>query len=553
MRKALFLFVCLLPMAAMAQTRIVRGKIANEENGEPLAGVTVLIKGLKGGTVTDAGGVFSLTAPDRKNLVLTFSYAGFDDRTVAVPDNGEMDIKLKSNGKRLDEVVVVGYGTVRKRDLTGAVVAVRGSEVVKVPAGNAMEALQGKVPGVDIVRTSGGAGANVAIEVRGTRSIQAQNDPLFIVDGIEYGSYQDINPNDIESIDVLKDASSTAIYGSRGANGVIIITTKKGIAGRARISANTYYGSSKVAGYPVPMNGLQFANLKRQAARTTGTWNSVADDHKIFSAVEMAAVDTLHTSTYWPGLMLNNGSQQDYGLNVAAGNDKTKVYFSFDYYKEKGLLNNDHSGRYTLRLNVDQAVAEGLKVGLESQLTYYNQNLRSEGVLTVANKILPYFTPYNADTLAKNPGNGAQFNPLYDDVPGNYVNQINTTHIFSTAYGEWRPLAGLSIRSSLGITNSSSRIGFFEGANTVDRAIATGSLSRVTNGTGTDLIWENIVNWQKKFHEHSIEVTGVYEYLSHKVDSSIESGTGQLLPGQSFYAIQNNPATLSIYSNYVAS
>jgi TonB-linked SusC/RagA family outer membrane protein len=555
MRKTLLLFACLLPaMAMMAQTRIIRGKIANAETGEPLPGVSIVVKGQTGGSVSDATGAFSLTAPDKKEVVLAFSYTGFDDMTLAAPSDGQMDIKLKSNGRRLDEVVVVGYGTVRKRDLTGSVVALKGEEIVKVPASNAMEAIQGKVPGVDIVRNNGGAGSMVTVTVRGNRSIIAQNDPLYIVDGIQYNNFQDINPADIQSMDVLKDASSTAIYGSRGANGVVIITTKKGTAGKVTVSANSYYGVSQVVGYPKPMTGPQFADLKRQGYRTIGTWNSVADDPKIFtSAAELAAVDSTHTSTYWPGLLLNKGSQQDYGVGVSGGNDKTKVYFSFDYFKEKGVLVNDYSGRYTLRLNIDQAIANGLKVGMVNQLTYYDQNLRTDGILTVANKVIPYYTPYNADTLIKFPGNANQFNPLLEGLPGAYINKTNTTRILSMAYIEWRPVPGLSLRSNLGITNSSSRNGFFESANTIARSLSSGSLSSITNGRQTDLSWENIVTYQKKFGHHNLEITAISEYLSNRQDSSIVSGTGQLIAGQSFNALQNNPSNLSLYSNYIGS
>ncbi len=355
-------------------------------------------------------------------------------------------------------------------------------------------------------------------------------------------------------MEVLKDAASTAIYGSRGANGVILITTKKGSSsGKITVSANSYYGQSEVAGYPKPMTGPQFANLKRQAYRTIGTWNSTADDSKVFtSAAELAAINS-GTSTYWPGYLLNEGSQQDYGVGVSGGNDKTRIYFSFDYFKEKGLLSNDYSGRYILHLNIDQTIVPSFKVGLQSQLTYYNQNLRSDAILTIANKVLPYYTPYAADTLSKYPGNGAQINPLLEGLPGAYVNQFNTTRVLSTAYAEWKPLDGLTIRSNLGIVTNNSRNGYFQGANTIARALSTGSLSGIATATEADLTWETIINYQKKFGNHSVDATVVGSYLSNQLDSAMEQGTGQLLPGQSFYALQNNPANLSIYSRYIGS
>lgn len=527
----------------------VTGKIT-DPNGAPLSGVTVSIKGKSKATTTNEQGVFNITADDED--VLVFSYVGYESQEIKVGDKTQITLALVSAASSLENIVVIGYGTVKKRDLTGAVVSLKGDEVKKVPAGNVMESVQGKVAGVDITRTSGGAGSNVNVTVRGTRSVLAQNTPLFIVDGIQYSNFQDINPNDIQSMEVLKDASSTAIYGSRGANGVIIITTKRGASGKVRVGANVYYGVNEVAGYPEPMNAQQFADLKRQGARTAGAWNSAADDASLFKA-DLPAVQS-GQSTYWPGLLLKEGSQQDYGVNVASGSEKTKVFFSFDYFKEKGILNNDYSGRYTLRLNIDQTVIGTFKVGLQSQLTYYNENRRTDNILNVANKVIPYFTPYNTDgSIIRIPGNANQVNPLLEELPGAYINKTNTTRILSSAYAEWKPLPNLTLRSNLGITNSSSRNGLFLGENTITRFTSTGSLAKVTNATQTDLIWENIITWNKKFGDHSIDVTAVSSYLSNKIDSSYAQGTGQIVPGQSWNALLNNPANLGIWSNYIGS
>ncbi|WP_205509137.1 TonB-dependent receptor [Longitalea arenae] len=527
----------------------VTGKIT-DPNGAPLSGVTVTIKGTTKATTTNEQGVFTLMADE--NDVLVFSYVGYESQEIKVGDKTMITLSLASAASSLENIVVIGYGTVKKRDLTGAVVSLKGDEVKKVPAGNVMESVQGKVAGVDITRTSGGAGSNVNITVRGNRSVLAQNTPLFIVDGIQYANFQDINPNDIQSMEVLKDASSTAIYGSRGANGVVIITTKRGASGKVRVGANAYYGISEVAGYPEPMNGPQYAELKRQASRTAGAWNSPADDPNVFKA-DLAAA-TSGQSTYWPGLLLQDGSQQDYGINVAAGSEKTKVFFSFDYFKEKGILNNDFSGRYTLRLNIDQTIIGTFKVGLQSQLTYYDENRRTDNILNVANKVIPYFTPYNPDgSIIRIPGNANQVNPLLEELPGAYINETNTTRILSSAYAEWKPFPSLTLRSNLGITNSSSRNGLFLGENTITRFTSTGSLAKVTNATQADLIWENIITWNKKFGDHGLDVTAVTSYLSNKTDSAYSQGTGQIIPGQSWHALLSNPSNINIWSNYIGS
>lgn len=540
--------------AAWSQSRQLKGKVVDKSTGLPLGDASVVIKGTNTGTLTGTDGSFTLGVPNTGKVDLEVSLVSYGTQQITVDGSGPVTISLDKLVMSMDEVVVVGYGAIRKRDLTGSVASVKGEEVKKVAAGNALESVQGKVAGVDIVRTSGSAGARPAVTIRGNRSIQANNNPLYIIDGIQYDNYQDINVNDIESMEVLKDASSTAIYGSRGANGVIIITTKKGAAGKPRITANSYYGVSDVAGYPRPMTGPEYAELKRQAYRTIGTWNSSADDAKVFtSASDLQAVQN-GVSTYWPGFILQQGHQQDHGIGVAAGGDKTKVYFSFNYFNEEGLLNNDYSDRYTLRLNIDQSLANSLRVGLQSQLTYYDMNIRSDGILNVSNKVIPFFTPYNTDgSLAKYPGNGNQVNPLLQEVDGAYINKTNTTRVLSTAFAEWKPLQGLTIRSNLGVTHSNSDNGGFEDANTISRALSSGSLSRISNTKDVNLTWENIVTYLKKYKEHNLELTGVTSYLSNRTENASASGTGQLLAGQSFYALQNNPGNLAISSRYAAS
>jgi len=528
----------------------VNGKVTDEK-GEPLPGVSVKIKDTNIGVATNVSGDFTISVPNA-NTILVFTFLGYQPLEQNVNGRTFLKVSLVPSSKSLEEVVVVGYGTVKKRDLTGSVVSVKGDEITKVAASSPMEAIQGKVAGVDIVRTSGGAGSGVSVTVRGNRSLTAANSPLYIVDGIQYSNFEDINPNDIASMEFLKDASSTAIYGSRGANGVIIITTKRGAEGKVKVNAGSYYGLAKLTGYPVPMSGPQYANLKREAARTTGIWNSTADDSKVFtSAADLAAVQN-NVSYYWPGLILKDGSQQDYNASFSGGSEKTKAYFSFDYYKEKGLYSNDFSNRYTVRLNIDHQLFNSFKVGLQSQLAYYDQNLRADGILTVANKVIPYFNPYNTDgSLAKFPGNGNQSNPLYDDEPGQYVNQNNISHLLSTAYAEWKPFTSLSIRSNLGITLNSSRNGHFDGANTISRSTSTGSLSSVANENLKNLLWENIITWQKTLGSHNVGLTGITSYQSNIIDQSSASGTGQLISDQSFYALQNNPSNLKISGNYV--
>ncbi|RZM29787.1 MAG: TonB-dependent receptor [Pedobacter sp.] len=528
----------------------VSGKVV-DETGQGLPNVSVKVKGTKVGIATSNTGEFSLTIPNA-NSVLTFAFVGYETQEQSTAGKTYLRITMQPSSQGLDQVVVIGYGTVKKRDLTGSVVSVKGDEILKVASSNPIEALQGKVSGVDITRTSGAAGSNAQVTVRGNRSLSANNGPLYIVDGIQYPTYQDINQSDIASIEFLKDASSTAIYGSRGANGVIIITTKRGATGDIKVTAGSYYGVSEINGYPIPMTGPQYANLKREAYRTIGTWNSTADDPKVFTSAADLASARNGTNFYWPGFFLQKGSQQDYNVSVAGGSEKTKAYFSMDYFKEEGLYSNDFSNRYSLRLNIDHQVFSDFKVGLQSQLAYYDQNLRDDNILTVANKIIPYFDPYNADgSLAKFPGNGNQVNPYFNEQTGAYVNENHITRLLSTAYAEWKPLAGLSIRSNLGVTLSTTRNGHFEGSNTLNRALSTGSLSSISHIGDNNLIWENVITYQKSIKDHNFTATAVTSYQSNRTENSLAQGTGQLLGDQSYQALQNNPANLKISSNYI--
>jgi len=550
------LLICWLLMSStgwvLAQTHTIKGKVTDAATGQPLPFVSVQLKGTSTGTQTDAAGNFSLNVPAGQNAGLVFSYLGYQSVTQSADGNAPLNIQLQKDNKNLDEVVVVGYGQVKKRDLTGAVVSVKGEELKKVPVTNVMESVQGKLPGVDITRSSGAAGARINVTVRGNRSITANNGPLYIVDGVQYSSIEDINPNDIQSMEVLKDASSTAIYGSRGANGVIIVTTKRGVTGKPKVNVNTYVGVSRVAGYPKVNSGPQYVALKREANRTTGRWNSEADDPKIFNAFELNAIEN-DLWTRYSDLLIHDGLQQDYQVGVSAGSEKTKVYLSLDYFDEKGLFRLDRLRRYSARLNVDQVINRVLKVGMQSQITYYDQSVRRDP-LNQANKIIPLGVPFDEHgNFIPFPNSGPHINPLADEQPDAYQNQPRITRTFATGYVELTPLEGLSLRSYAGITLENMRTGIYASQNTIDRATSSGSRSQYNTGTIRTINWENVLNYRRAFGDHDIGVTAVASLLSDQRDSSSIQGEGQLLPRQLYYALQNNARGIAIRSSYQAS
>ncbi len=510
--------------------------VVNDEKGQPLPGVSVRVKGASAGVTTDLNGKFSLVMPvGAKTLV--FSFIGFATQEYTVTGSTDIKIVLKESTASLGEVVVIGYGTVKKRDLTGSVASIKGPEIAEVPSANIIESVQGKLPGVDITRSNGSSSSSVSITVRGTRSLTADNGPLFIVDGVQYSNIQDINPNDIESMDVLKDASSTAIYGSRGANGVIIITTKKGSTGKPSVSFNSYTGISQVSRYPDVMNMEQWRTLKREAWRTTGKWSSPTNDPEIFSAAEIAAMEKNQFLDY-QDLLIHNGQQQDYQLGINAGTENTKVYFSLDYLNEKGIFKMDWSNRYNARLNLDQKIGKFFKAGMQAQLTHYEQSIRRDP-LNQGNKINPLGTIYDENgKFILYPLNGPAVSPLADEEPDVYSNRNLITRVLTNAFVEVTPAKGLSFKSILGSTLNNNRSGSYAGSATIDR---NGSFPLATYSTGNGLLinLENILSYQKEIGGHSINLTGVNSFLWNRSDNISAQGENQLIKTQLFYALEN--------------
>lgn len=261
----------------------VRGKITSGDDGEAMPGVNVVVKGTTKGAVTNINGEFTLDVPE--DAVLVVSFIGYQTMEIPVNARSVIEIALKPDVNQLNEVVVIGYGEMTKRDLTGSVASIKSDEIMLMPTHNALEAIKGRVAGLDITRSSGQAGAGVNITLRGNRSISGSNNPLIIIDGYMGGRLEDLNPNDIESMEVLKDASATAIYGSQGANGVIIVTTKKGTAGKMKISYNGFYGVNGLTPFPAVRTGEDYMKLRREAWRTQAERDGVPmwTDDQIFA------------------------------------------------------------------------------------------------------------------------------------------------------------------------------------------------------------------------------------------------------------------------------
>jgi len=516
--------------------------IVSDGNGAPLANVSVMIKGAKVDTVTNADGVFSINA----NIgdVLVFSRVGYTDQEVVVGEQDNLTITLVATDSKLDEVVVIGYGTQKRRDLTGSVSSVKADDIVRSPAHNAMEALQGQVPGLDIVRNSGSATSGVSMNIRGKRSLSTAkdeygnlvaNNPLVIIDGIQGGNISDIPPQEIESIDVMKDASSTAIYGSQGANGVIIVTTKKGKAGKSKISYNGYAGLNGWAQYPKMRMGDDYIQLRREAAKTKGQWNSSADDQTLFTTEEWAAIQN-NEWVDWVKEVNHTGQVQNHQITVSGGTTKTLGLLSAGYYKEKGSLKDDVLDKYNVRTSVDHNFTNIFKTGVSLNLTHYNGYVRADNVLWRAATNDPLGRVYdeNGKVVLWPVGTTGKVSPLADEASEfTAKHQRLTTNIWANGYAELKPLKGLSVRSNFGTNFNFRRNSDFEGAGSIDRAgLYADALASILSTEKSFITWDNIVNYTKSIESHDFTITGLTSWTQSKFRSSYSEGSGQLIPSQ---------------------
>lgn len=543
----LFLVLLLLSVHTLgyAQTATVRGTVTSAADGYGLPGVAVVEKGTNNGTVTNAEGGYSLTL-NNPNGTLTVSFIGFATQEIAVDGKTTINVALVEEIDELQEVVVIGYGTIKKSNVTGSIVSVKTEELKQVPSTNVMESLQGKLPGVDITRSSGAAGAGVNVVVRGNRSLTASNKPLFIVDGIQYENIQDLNPNDIASMEVLKDAASTAIYGSRGANGVIIVTTKQGTSGKTRINFNSYAGVSQPVNYPQVFSPQEFVQFNRVANGVDP--NDASEDNRIFPDPYFQERIASGGGTNWPDLLVKNGNQQDYQLGVSAGTDKTNMYVSVNYFKEEGVLRNDNLNRYSIRANIDHSINNWLKIGTQNQITHYNINFRRDP-LDIGYKINPLLEPYDEDgNYIFRPNGGKDVNPLNDEQPNNYMNNRRTNRIFTSGYIGINLYKNLNFRTNLGLTFDDSRQGIFRGEETIDRNGAR-TQAEYYKTDNFQLNWENILSYIAELGDHSLGFTAIQSYLNQQVDTLIAQGEGHVLNRQLFYALQNSNS-VALYSDY---
>jgi len=531
------------------QKKTIAGKVT-DKRGDPLPGVTIIVKGTQKGIVTDMNGKYTLSGLSAENI-LVFSFVGMKTQEVKVEKNTSIDVVMEEDAIGLEEVVAIGYGTMKKKDLTGAVTSVKSEDITVAPTNNVMEALQGKISGMDIVKTSGQVGSDVEILLRGSRSIYGDNSPLFIIDGVP-GSYDQINPNDIESVDVLKDASSTAIYGSTGSNGVIIITTKRGSKGKMKINFDAYYGVSGTPKFLHGMTGDEWTTYQKEAYKyINGSYP--ADMSSILTDATMLEYYENDQWIDWVDEAIGKTvTNQKYNLSVTSGSDKTKMYAGISYAKDEGLLENEKLERYALRLNIDQKITDRVNVGFTTNVSYQDMDKGYRKTFTAALSAFPLGEAYDKEGKIIHEYANGQYSPLSDLIENQYVNTTRSMYTNAIAFLEVLPFQGMSIKTLLNGTLSNSRLGQYWGekCNASRPTYAGSPHASITNSTNYSYTWENIASYKKTIaEEHDLGLTFVTSWSKSINENSIAGGSGQELDSWSFYRLAS-AASQHVESSY---
>ncbi|KAB7732296.1 SusC/RagA family TonB-linked outer membrane protein [Rudanella paleaurantiibacter] len=510
---------------ASRQERTVSGRITSGDDNQGLPGVNVAVKGTTRGTTTDAEGRYRLSIPNNQ-AVLVFSSVGFIGQELAVGNQSTIDVKMEADDRTLNEVVVVGYGTQKKSQLTGAISSVGAKEIQEMPITNLGQALQGRVAGVDVTQTGSRPGAAPTIRIRGRRSFSASNDPLYVVDGIPLSAgYEDMNPNDVASMEVLKDATATAIYGARGANGVVLITTKRGAQkGKTTVSYDGYAGVSRPLDKLELFSGSEFAEFVRESYRATGGYKDangnpvptgvadpVADAKVAVLGGDPAVAKGIAngTNTDWQDLILRNGSMQNHSIGIQGGSERTQFYVSAGYFQDKGVSAGLDFTRYSLRANIDHQINKVLKVGLSSYFMYSQRNGEGLNPYQFTIQQNPLAVPYDDNgNLIFSPTNDALLtNPLAEIIPGNQVDETKKYRVFNSIFAEANIIEGLKYRVNFGPDFTLARRGVFIGSQTNARKLGDAQAWN-ENRFGFNYTLENIVNYTKSFGgKHNLNVT----------------------------------------------
>ncbi|MCD9017896.1 SusC/RagA family TonB-linked outer membrane protein [Parachryseolinea silvisoli] len=528
MRKTLlFLIFAFLSQIAWAQERTIRGKITNAEDGSPLPGVSVVVQGTNRGTVTDVEGQYRLPVADG-DAVLVFSFIGMLSQEQTIGNRETIDVQLTPDSKQLSEVVVVGYGTEQQKLITGSIGVVKSDAIKDLPVSTVDGMLQGQAAGVQVLQNSGTPGGGMSVRVRGTTSISGSGQPLYVIDGIPLttGDYaqvgyegqginalSDLNPNDIESMSVLKDAATAAIYGARASNGVVLITTKRGKSGKSVIGFNAYYGVQQAWRTLDMLDTEQWMEYRNDLAGSA-----------IFSEADIAkarAGDT--TNTDWQDVIFRSAPIASYELSATGGNDKTRFFISGSYFDQKGILIGTRFQRMNTRVNVDHSINDKFRIGTSIGLTYSTSN-RVEGDQSL-NGPLPngistpaIFPVYDEDGSYNQSGPYA--NPV--SIANDATNENFTYRVIANMFGEYELLPGLTLTSKWGIDFYNLREHAFEFK--TQQGQKYNGLGFETYTNVRNLVSNNTLKYEKTFGRHVVDVLAGYSFEKRERTSSFIRG-----------------------------
>jgi TonB-linked SusC/RagA family outer membrane protein len=511
------MLLMLFSISAQAQNRTVQGKVIDNGTNDPVPGATVRVKNSSTATMTDAQGMFKLNASAGALLEITsIGYRPFEREA---DFSKVMQIKLTSQDKALTEVVVVGYGTAKRSDVTGSVSSLSKERLTQLPVGDVLQAMQGAVAGVNISAGTAVPGQSPSVLVRGVNSINGQTSPLIVIDGIpfENGSLSDISTTDVASVDVLKDVSATAIYGTRGANGVILITTKRGKTGKAAITFNSYAGYENFAHTFAPMGAAEYlqkyADYKQQA--------EITSDLVVPNLYEQQNYDAGIT-TDWLKKVQQQGFIQDHTLSISGGSEDVKYYVSGDYFSQKGVVLGYQNKRASIRSNLDAKITNYLSAGLNLNLVSNNSD-GGRASLTQASVVSPYGRFQNPDgTYAIFPMEGEQAiqNPMLGLLNDRNDKRQN---VIANVYAELIPLKDFKFRVNAGYTYTPTLFQNYQGRLAGDIA---GGTANVINSERRRWIVENILSYEKNWGKSHIDVTALYSAQENKQFSSSVLATG---------------------------
>lgn len=530
---------------AMAQ-QIIQGKVTDEKN-EPLIGVNVLVKGTNKGTNTDVDGTFKIDAGDKS--VLVFNFVGYISKTITVGGQSVINVSMEQDNKVLNEVVVVGYGSQNKKKVLGSVQTINAKELKDLPVAQISQKLQGKMAGVQINQTTGKPGAGMAIRIRGQASILAGSDPLYVVDGFPIvGDISSINPDEIDNISVLKDAASTSLYGSRAANGVVLITTKQARKNTTTTSFNIYTGSQSVPmqGRPKLMNAEQFAQFKKESYEDLG--QTVPSQFANPSQYAGKSND-------WYGALLRTAPLQSYNFTIASNKDKLSTSAVLGIFNQDGVMINSNYKRYSLRINSEYEISDKVKVGFNLAPSYsinntpssdgifYATNMNSAipgGLFTNAMLTWPTSSYRNDDGSLPLSVAGAFPTPNWYRAAQEITNETKTSRLISNAKVEYQPIEDLVLKSTFNVDLGSNAFKNFNPstASTVFASLPPVVASAVNLDTKF-MSWlnENTATYTKDFGNHNVEILAGYTNQNYRADISQIRATG--FPDDRIHTVQS--------------